>query len=84
MSSSIKERVACLEWELYYSRLERDTAKGGCRQAEAEKEAAAAAAKSRQSCPTLCDPIVGSPPGSSVRDSPDKNNGVGCHFFSNA
>ena len=25
---------------------------------------AAAAAKSFQSCPTLCDPIVGSPPGS--------------------
>ena len=28
--------------------------------------AAAAAAKSRQSCPTLCDPIDGSPPGSTV------------------
>ena len=28
--------------------------------------AAAAAAKSRQSCPTLCDPIDRSPPGSSV------------------
>ena len=28
--------------------------------------AAAAAAKSLQSCPTLCDPIHGSPPGSSV------------------
>ena len=27
---------------------------------------AAAAAKSFQSCPTLCDPIDGSPPGSSV------------------
>ena len=27
---------------------------------------AAAAAKSRQSCPTLCDPIDGSPPDSSV------------------
>ena len=27
---------------------------------------AAATAKSRQSCPTLCDPIDGSPPGSSV------------------
>ena len=26
----------------------------------------AAAAKSLQSCPTLCDPIVGSPPGSPV------------------
>ena len=29
-------------------------------------EAVAAAAKSLQSCPTLCDPIDGSPPGSSV------------------
>ena len=28
--------------------------------------AAAAAAQSRQSCPTLCDPIDGSPPGSPV------------------
>ena len=28
--------------------------------------AAAAAAKSRQLCPTLCDPIDGSPPGSPV------------------
>ena len=30
-------------------------------------DAAAAAAKSLQSCPTLCDPIDGSPPGSPVR-----------------
>ena len=29
-------------------------------------EAAVAAAKSLQSCPTLCDPIDGSPPGSPV------------------
>ena len=29
-------------------------------------EGAAAAAKSLQSCPTLCDPIDGSPPGSAV------------------
>ena len=31
-----------------------------------EYAAAAAAAKLFQSCPTLCDPIDGSPPGSSV------------------
>ena len=31
-----------------------------------EFNSAAAAAKSLQSCPTLCDPIDGSPPGSSV------------------
>ena len=44
--------------------------------------AAAAAAKSLQSCPTLCNPIDGS----STRlchpwDSPGKNTGVGCHFL---
>ena len=32
-----------------------------------------------QSCPTLCDPMNLSPPGSSVHgDSPGKNTGVGC------
>ena len=31
-----------------------------------KEENAAAAAKSLQSCPTLCDPIDGSPPGSAV------------------
>ena len=41
-----------------------------------------AAAKSRQSCPTLCDPIDGSPPGSPRPwDSPGKNTGVGCQFL---
>ena len=43
---------------------------------------AAAAAKSRQSCPTLCDPVDGSP----FRlhrswDSPGKKTGAGCHFL---
>ena len=33
---------------------------------ESDAAAAAAAAKSLQSCPTLCDPIHGSPPGSPV------------------
>ena len=33
-----------------------------------------------QSCPTLCDPMDYSLPGSSVHgDSPGKNTGVGCH-----
>ena len=31
-----------------------------------KEAAAAAAAKSLQSCPTLCNPIDGSPPGSSI------------------
>ena len=38
--------------------------------------------KSLQSCPALCDPIDGSPPGSSAHGvSPGKNTGVGCHFL---
>ena len=42
----------------------------------------AAAAASLQSCPTLCDPEDGSPPGSPHPwDSPGKNTGVGCHFL---
>ena len=41
----------------------------------------AATAKSRQSCPTLCDPIDGSQPGSRPWDSPGKDTGVGCHFL---
>ena len=44
--------------------------------------AAAADAKLLQSCPTLCDPIDGRPPGSRHHwDSPGKNTGVGCHFL---
>ena len=44
---------------------------------------AAAAAKSLQSCPTLCDPRDGSPPGSAFPGihSPGKNTGMGCHFL---
>ena len=42
----------------------------------------AAAAKSLQSCPTLCDPTDGSPPSSAIPwDSPGKSTGVGCHFL---
>ena len=42
----------------------------------------AAAAKSLQLCPTLCDPRDDSPPGfPSPWDSPGKNTGVGCHFL---
>ena len=44
--------------------------------------AAAAAAKLLQSCPTLRDPIDGSPPRlPRPWDSPGKNTGVGCHFL---
>ena len=41
-----------------------------------------AAAKSLQSCPTLCSPIDDSPPGSTVPGIlQGKNTGVGCHFL---
>ena len=40
---------------------------------------AAAAAKSLQSCPTLCDRMDCSLLGFSVRDSPGKITGMGCH-----
>ena len=40
------------------------------------------AAKSLQSCPTLCDLIDSSPPVSPRPwDSPGKNTGVGCYFL---
>ena len=44
---------------------------------------AAAAAKSLQSCLTLCDPIDGRQPTRLCRpwDFPGKNTGVGCHFL---
>ena len=46
------------------------------------REAAAAAAKSRQSCPTLCDPRRWQPTRLPCPwDSSGKNTGVGCHFL---
>ena len=46
------------------------------------KRPPAAAAKSPQSCPTLCDPIDGSPSGSPRPwDAPGKNTEAGCHFL---
>ena len=41
----------------------------------------AAAAKSLQSCPTLCDPVDGSPPGSPVPGILQARTRVGCHFL---
>ena len=42
---------------------------------------AAAAAKSLQSCPTLCDPRRQPTRLPRPWDSPGKNTGVGCHFL---
>ena len=46
-----------------------------------KSQTAATAAKSVQSCPTLCDPRDSSPSGSPVPGvgSPGKNTAVGCH-----
>ena len=47
-----------------------------------QSHVAAAAAKSLQSCSTLCDPIDGSPLGSSVPGIlQTRITGVGCHFL---
>ena len=53
----------------------------GGRQAQEGGDRYAAAAQSLQSCPTLCDPIDGSPLGSRPWDSPGKNTGVGYYFL---
>ena len=42
---------------------------------------AAAAAKSLQLCPTLCNPQTAAHQASRPWDSPGKNAGVGCHFL---
>ena len=60
-----KEKNKVLDWPYPTSRLN-------------IKLIAAAAAKLLQSCPSLCDPIDSSPPGSPI---PGKNTGVGCHFL---
>ena len=41
----------------------------------------ALAAKSLQSCPTLCDPIDGSPPGFPIPGILQARTRVGCHFL---
>ena len=50
---------------------------------DAWRRHAAAAARSLQSCPSLCDPIDVWQHTRLPRpwDSPGKNTGVGCHFF---
>ena len=53
----------------------------GIRNIQVVVAAAAAAAKLLQTCPTLCDPTDGSPPGPRPWNSPGKNTGVGCHFL---
>ena len=42
------------------------TSAGSSKKQESSRETSAATAKSLQSCPTLCDPIDSSPPGSPI------------------
>ena len=56
-SSHLKE-MCLIKWDFYMPLKQNKGFPGGT--------AAATAAESLQSCPTLCDPIDGSPPGSSV------------------
>ena len=46
-----------------------------------DQPAAAAAAKSLQSCPTLCDPTDGSPPGSTFPGFSRQEHWMGYHFL---
>ena len=54
------QTLPCLQLGAYFSSFPTSSSCASC------PAAAAAAAKSLQSCPTLCDPIDGSPPGSPV------------------
>ena len=51
---------------VHIAKLRRHAAISNAARRNAQPLCAAAAAKSLQSCPTLCNPISGSPPGSSV------------------
>ena len=59
-------RISILMWDLSISQREATAELWGTRKLSQAVLATAAAAKSLQSCPTLCDPIDGSPPGSPV------------------
>ena len=55
-----------LAWEISWTGSLAGCSPWGCKRVGHNLANAAAAAKSLQSCPTLCDPRDGSPPGSSV------------------
>ena len=67
MPSSRKNAIEYIEWKAKKEKKSINTKENSTREIEMQKSwAAAAAAKSLQSCPTLCYPIDGSPPGSAV------------------
>ena len=57
------------------------TSIGSYKKQESSRKTSAAAAKSLQSCPILCDPIDGSPPGTSVPGILQARTLEGCHFL---
>ena len=67
-------KIITMVWSLTYTKTSWNVKSSGpC--------TAAVATKLLQSCPPLCNPIDGSPPGSCPWDSPGKSTGVGCHFL---
>ena len=76
----VRVKEIMLEESVWTTILNRDICLSGNNESN-YAAAAADAAKSLQSCLTLCDPIDGSPPHSHSWDSAGKNTGVGCHFL---
>ena len=70
-----------MSWSVYFAHFQSLVYHGFLLLSSCFHRAAAAAAKSLQSCPTLCDPIDSSPPGFPIPGFPGKNTGVGCHFL---
>ena len=68
--SSVEGHLGCLHdnsYKLkYYGQAQDEASKHICQVFQGSQLKPAAAAKSLQSCPTLCDPIDGDPPGSPV------------------
>ena len=56
----------CTQFDSKFGKVSSGHRTGKCQLSFQSQRRAAAAAKSLQSCPTLCDPIDGSPPGSAI------------------
>ena len=78
-----KQTLAYLKMEYYSAIKGTELQKVVLQNNDSTVYAAAAAAKSLQSCPILCNPIDVWQPTRLPRpwDSPGKNTGVGCHFL---
>ena len=65
----------------HQSEIDNDQLRGLLKMILLQLQAAAVAAKSLQSCSTLCSPRDSSPQAPCPWDSPGKNTGAGCHFL---